>query len=131
MILNQILMAREPLKKLTEKTFTSYKKVRELAKLRKVVEDEVEIYVGEEKKAVDKYAEKDTRGNPIFLDGGRIKLKDNQAKFEFEQEVAKLRLSEIESPVAVELQESDFKDSSDIPTPEDMLLLDGIVNFVD
>lgn len=131
MILNQILMAREPLKKLTEKTFTSYKKVRELAKLRKVVEDEVEIYVGEEKKAVDKYAEKDTRGNPIFLDGGRIKLKDNQAKFEFEQEVAKLRLSEIESPVAVELQESDFKDSSDIPTPDDMLLLDGIVNFVD
>jgi hypothetical protein len=131
MILNQILMAREPLKRLTEKTFTSYKKVRELAKLRKVVEDEVEIYVGEEKKAVDKYAEKDTRGNPIFLDGGRIKLKDNQAKFEFEQEVAKLRLSEIESPVAVELQESDFKDSSDIPTPDDMLLLDGIVNFVD
>jgi hypothetical protein len=65
------------------------------------------------------------------LDGGRIKLKDNQAKFEFEQEVAKLRLSEIESPVAVELQESDFKDSSDIPTPDDMLLLDGIVNFVD
>jgi hypothetical protein len=131
MILNQILMAREPLKRLTEKTFTSYKKVRELAKLRKVVEDEVEIYVGEEKKAVDKYAEKDTRGNPIFLDGGRIKLKDNQAKFEFEQEVAKLRLSEIESPVAVELQESDFKDSCDIPTPDDMLLLDGIVNFVD
>jgi hypothetical protein len=131
MILNQILMAREPLKRLTEKTFTSYKKVRELAKLRKVVEDEVEIYVGEEKKAVDKYAEKDTRGNPIFLDGGRIKLKDNQAKFEFEQEVAKLRLSEIESPVAVELQESDFKDSSDISTPDDMLLLDGIVNFVD
>jgi hypothetical protein len=131
MILNQILMARELLKRLTEKTFTSYKKVRELAKLRKVVEDEVEIYVGEEKKAVDKYAEKDTRGNPIFLDGGRIKLKDNQAKFEFEQEVAKLRLSEIESPVAVELQESDFKDSSDISTPDDMLLLDGIVNFVD
>ena len=43
MKLKQIIEATEPLKRLSEKRLASYKKMRELVKLRKAVEQELEL----------------------------------------------------------------------------------------
>ena len=91
MKLIEVLNALIPLRALTEARFTSFKKSRELAILRKKVEFEGDFYAKEEKKIVETYAEKNEAGEPIILDGGRIKLKDIESKIAFDKEITDLR----------------------------------------
>lgn len=131
MKLNELLIASEPLKRLSERRLTSYKKMREIVKLRKAVEQELEFYYGEEKKAVDTYAELDKNGSPLFLEDGRLRLKDIESKIAFENEITKLRDTEIDGIDAVTLSEGDFNCSDDIPTAEEMISLEGVILFED
>lgn len=131
MKLKEVLKAREPLNRLMNKNFTSYKVLRELVKLQKAVGAEVEFYTAQEKKNIELYSEKDDKGNPVILAEGRIKLKDTQAKADFDGEIAKLYETDIDGITAVVIRESDFKSSDDYPTPGDMSALDGFVEFAD
>ena len=131
MKLKQIIEATEPLKRLSEKRLASYKKMRELVKLRKSVEQELEFYKAEESKCIDVYAEKDSNGNPVFLDDGRIQLKDLTAKIAFEKEIDTLRNTDIDGIEPVSVTEDDFLSPGDYPTINEMLSLEGIVNFED
>lgn len=126
-----IVGAKEALTRLTEKHFTNFKVARKLVALRKAVDAEVEFYAEEEKKAVDLYAEKDENGNPVFLGEGRLKLKNNEAKLAFESEVKKLLDTEVDDIEAVLLRESDFRAAEDLPSPGDMIALEGFVIFED
>lgn len=131
MKLNDILAAREPLKRLSEKRFASYKKMRELVKLRKAVEQEFDFYYAEEKKAVSNYAEHDENGAPIFLDDGRLRLKDYASKQAFEKEIATLRDTEVDGIERITLSEADFRTSADLPTPDEMIALEAFIDFED
>jgi len=127
----EVVKAKEPLKRLTEKRLSNYKVLRNLVKLGKSVDAEVEFYSEQEKKAVNQYAEKDEKGNPVFLTDGRLKLTDTNAKIAFETEISKLNETEIDGITVVEIHESDFSSSSEFPTAVDMLALEPIVHFVD
>lgn len=131
MKLKTLIEANEPLKRLCEKRFTSYKKMRELVKLRKTIEQEVEFYANEEKKAIATYAEHNADGTPIFLDDGRLRLKDAEAKLAFEKELTSLLDTDIEDIETISLKETDFRAIDDIPTIDDMLALEGIIIFED
>lgn len=131
MKLKDILDAKEPLKRLTEKRFTGYKKMRELVKLRKAVEQEVDFYLTEEQKAISRYAEVDAQGTPLFLDDGRLRLKDVDAKVAFEKEITDLRETDADDITPVTLSERDFRSTDDLPTADDMIALDGIIIFED
>ena len=117
-----ILQGRDALAKLTETPFTSYKTLRELVRLKKRVDEEYEFYSTQEKRAVDTYADKTEDGQLIFVEGGRLKLKDAQAKLAFDAELTKLNETEIEDIPAVTIRESDFKAA-------EMLLLSAFINF--
>ena len=129
MKLKDLIRTREALTRLTEKRFTSYKVIRSLVALRKAVDAEVDIYLEQEKKAVKTYAELDEKGNPIILSEGRIRLKDEKSKTLFDQELTKLRESEVDGIKPVTLKEEDFCSLEEIPTPSDILLLEPIVVF--
>lgn len=131
MKLKDLIEANAPLKHLTEKRFVSYKKMRELVKLRKAVEQEVEFYATEEKKAISLYAEVDVNGTPLFLDDGRLRLKDIDAKVAFEKEITTLRETEVDGIEAITLSESDFRSADDLPTVDDMIALEGVIIFED
>ena len=131
MKLNDLLTANDPLKRLSEKRFSSYKKMRELAKLRKAVDQELAFYATEEKKAISVYAEVDESGSPIFLPDGRLRLKDMEAKIAFENEISALRETDVEGISPITLCESDFRTTEDIPTVDDMIALEGIIIFED
>lgn len=124
-----ILQGREALAKLTETPFTSYKTLRDLVRLKKRVDEEFEFYSTQERKAVEAYADKTEDGQLIFVDGGRLKLKNAQAKLEFDAEIAKLNETEIEDIPTVTIHECDFKSATDFPTAADMLLLSAFINF--
>ena len=129
MKLIDVFNAREPLKRLTEKRFNNYKVLRQLVKLRKAVESEVEFYAQEERKAVMQYAEKDEKGNPVILTDGRLKLIDAEAKVAFDETIAKLNDTEVDDIERIVIRENDFASSADYPTPNDMALLDCIIAF--
>jgi len=129
MKLKDLLAANEPLKRLCEKKFASYKKMRELVKLRKVVEQEVELYATEEQKAINTYAELDKNGTPIFLDDGRLRLKDMDSKVAFEKEISTLRDTDIDGIEVVTICERDFYCSEDLPTVNEMIALEPLVVF--
>lgn len=131
MKLKNILEANLPLKRLSEKRLASYKKMRELVKLRKTVEQEVEFYATEEAKCVDAYAEKDSKGNPLFLEDGRLRLKDADAKVAFEKEISALRETDIDGVTPITISETDFLDALDFPTTNEMIALECIINFED
>ena len=129
MKIKDILIANEPLKRLCDRRLASYKKMRELARLRKTVEQEVEFYTAEETKAVHIYAEVDTNGVPIFLEDGRLRLKDMESKIAFEKEIEKLRDTEVDGIEPVTLCESDFRSGDDLPTVSEMIALEPLVVF--
>lgn len=129
MKLIDVFNTREPLKRLTEKRFNNYKVLRLLVKLRKAVETEVEFYVEEEKKAINLYALKDEKGNPVFTVDGRLQLKDVESKIAFEEEIKKLNATEVDGIKPVLLREEDFCSSADYPTPNDMALLETVIEF--
>lgn len=131
MKLKTVINSKPALEHLTQKRFKDYKKLRELVKLRKSVEAEFDFYVEQEKKAVDTYAEKGKDGTPVFLEDGRIKLVDPAAKAAFESELLRLQDTDIEDIQSVTLKESDFLSAEDLPTPNDMLTLECIINFED
>lgn len=129
MTIKDILTANEPLKRLCDKRLASYKKMRELAKLCKEVEQEVEFYTTEETKAVSVYAEVDKNGMPIFLDDGRLRLKDMESKIAFEKEIEKLRSTEVDGIEPITLCEKDFRSGDDLPTISEMVALEPLVIF--
>lgn len=129
MKLIDVFKAREPLLRLTEKRFNNYKVLRQLVKARKAVENEVEFYAEAERKAVTRYAEKDDKGNPVFLADGRLKLVDVEARIAFETEIGKLKDTEIDGIDKVVIRECDFVSSDDYPTPNDMTLLESVIAF--
>lgn len=124
-----ILNAKEPLTRLLECKYTSFKVVRDLVNLRKKLEAEVDFYIGEEKKLVDEYASKDEKGRPIVIEGGRIQFDSVEEKNKFEEEIINLRVLDIDGINPVHLKESDFRNNDDLPTPNDMIALEGIVEF--
>ena len=129
MKLMKVVSAKEALKRLTASHFSNYKILRKLVQLRKAVDAEVEFYAEAEKRAVEQFAEKDGNGNPIFLSDGRLKLKSPADKIAFESEITKLGETAVEGIEPVLIHEADFLSSSELPTPEDILLLDGIIVF--
>lgn len=131
MKLIEVLNALIPLRALTEARFTSFKKSRELAILRKKVEFEADFYAKEEKKIVEAYAEKNESGEPIILDGGRIRLKDEETKKAFDKAIADLRNTEVDGISKVRLSESDFGDSAKIPTPYELIALEPVIEFLE
>lgn len=131
MKLKTLIEANEPLKRLTDKRFASYKKMRELVRLRKALEQEIDFYATEEQKAVNVYAETDDKGTPLFLPDGRLRLKDADAKIAFETEIEALLNTEIDGITPVTLTEKDFLSSEDLPTASDMIALEAIIEFED
>ena len=129
MKLKELLVAQEPLKRLTEKRFTSYKTIRDIVNLRKAVDNEVEIYLEQEKKAISTYGKLDEKGNPIVLAEGKIQLRDEEAKKAFDKELTDLRESEIDNIKGITLREEDFRQVEDIPTPDEIITLEPIIRF--
>lgn len=129
MKLIELLNARSALKSLTEKNFANYKILRDLTRLRKSVDAEVEFYTEQERKAVLQYADKDEKGQPVILDNGRIKLKDIESKQAFDEELSKLRTLEVDGITKVVVEESDFRSSNDYPTPDEMIALECVIDF--
>lgn len=130
MQLIKIIQARAALCRLTETRFKNFAVSRSLCALRKRVDEEVQFLQTEQQKAINAYAElKD--GKPAFTDGGNVLLKSPADKETFEAEIKRLLELEISNISAVVIAEADFRSHEDYPSPDDMMALDGLVEFTE
>ena len=129
MTYENILTAHEALGNLTAKRFTSFKVARQLVALRKKVDEEFDFYASEEKKLLDLYAKKNKDGNPMITEENRIQLKDEASAKAFLQKIDELRSSPIEGIEPVKLCEGDFCEVQALPTPDEMIALEGFIEF--
>ena len=129
MTYENILIAHEALGNLTAKRFTSFKVARQLVALRKKVDEEFDFYASEEKKLLDLYAKKNENGDPMITEENRIQLKDAASAKAFLQKIAELRNSPVEGIEPVVLYERDFCEVQALPTPDEMIALEGFIEF--
>lgn len=129
MTYSNILSAREVLGNLTSKRFNSFRVARQLVALRKKVDEEFDFYVTEEKKLLDQYAKKDEHGEMLTSKENRIQLKDEASAKIFFQKITELRNSPVEGIEPVVLYEGDFCEAQALPTPDEMIALEGFIEF--
>lgn len=130
MQLIKVIQARAALCRLTETRFKNFTVSRNLCALRKRVDEEAQFLQTEQQKAINAYAElKD--GKPVFTDGGNVQLKSPADKEAFEAEMKRLLELEISDISPVVIAETDFRSPEDYPSPDDMMALDGIVEFME
>lgn len=110
-----LINAAKPLKRLTELHFNDFSKIYDLVNLKKKVDANLVFYVEEEKKLRDLYT----------IDGSQFKVGD--APELYRNDLQKLYNTEVDIPQKVTLNSECFLDSSDYPTPEEIILLDPVI----
>lgn len=130
MKLANIIRASEAMTNLTKKRFTNFKVARSLVALRKRVEEECNFLASEQQKAIKAFAELDENGRPIFLDDKHIQMKSPYDREKFEAVLSGLADMDIDDISPVEVAETDFADPRELPTPDEMFVLEGLVDFV-
>jgi hypothetical protein len=121
----KILNASDALKKLMQLRF-SLATALKLKKLANLVDEAIKVYVGEEKKLIDMYAKKDENGEVIMNEQNQFSFASVEDAQKFFKEREEMYNTEIDiEPVVIKL--NDIKDGE--ISPNDLVLLDGIVNF--
>lgn len=128
MQLIKIIQARAALCRLTETRFKNFTVARNLCALRKKVEELAEFTQQEQGKAVQAHAVLEN-GRPVLSDGGNIRLKSAEDKAAYDAEMQELVETEISDINPVTIVEADFRSPEDYPSPDDMMALDGLVEF--
>lgn len=129
MTYEHVINAHEALATLTTKRFTSFRVARKLVALRKRIDEEFDFYASEERKFLDLYAKKNENGDPIVTEENRIQLKDEPSAKAFLQKIDELRNSPVEGIEPVKLCEGDFCETQALPTPDEMISLEGFIEF--
>ena len=129
MTYGNVLTAHEALGNLTAKRFTSFRVARQLVALRKKIDEEFDFYASEEKKLLDLHAKKNKDGDLMITEENRIQLKDEASAKAFLQKITELRNSPVEGIEPVKLCEGDFCEAQALPTPDEMIALEGFVEF--
>lgn len=127
MQLIKIINSKAAVERLTQKRFNSFSAARKLAALRKRVDEETEFFTAEQRKALEEHAEYEN--DRLVTEGGGIRMKSTDDLKEYEAEMQRLFDTEIDGIEPVTISEADFRSPDDYPTPEDMLALEGLVEF--
>jgi hypothetical protein len=131
MKLNNVLNSATALTALTKKHFVNFKIIHDIVMLKKKCDEEYNFIIAQERELIDKYADKDEKGQAKTTPEGLVIFKNVQDRDTFESEVSKLKDTDIPDLKAITIKASDFKSTDEMPTPDEMIQLEGVVDFVD
>ena len=97
------------------------KKAHGIYSLAKVINEQREFFINEEKKLIEKF-------NAEILEGGNIRFKDAESQVGFMTEHNALMQYEVDA-AAIDLSFEDLGNSEF--TPVELMQLEGVINFVD
>jgi hypothetical protein len=105
--------------------------IHDIVMLKKKCDEEYNFIIAQERELIDKYADKDEKGQAKTTPEGLVIFKNVQDRDTFESEVSKLKDTDIPDLKAITIKASDFKSTDEMPTPDEMIQLEGVVDFVD
>jgi hypothetical protein len=126
---NYLLQSALLYNKSLQTNFTSFKLSRNLMIQKKKIDNELSIYLELEKKLIDKYAKKDDNGQPIVGEDGIIEFDSEDNKAEFIREIIELKNTTIDNFEKVTIYEDNFRNTNDIPSPNEMLALEEVIDW--
>lgn len=126
---NYLLQSAPLYNKLLQTNFTSFKPPRNLMIQKKKIDNELSIYLELEKKLIDKYAKKDDNGQPIVGEDGIIEFDSEDNKAEYIREIIELKNTTIDNFEKVTIYEDNFRNANDIPSPNEMLALEEVIDW--
>ena len=126
---NYLLQSAPLYNKLLQTNFTSFKLSRNLMIQKKKIDNELSIYLELEKKLIDKYAKKDDNGQPIVGEDGIIEFDSEDNKAEYIREIIELKNTTIDNFEKVTIYEDNFRNANDIPSPNEMLALEEVIDW--
>lgn len=132
MKLSDLIAARDQLKNLANMHYVHFSTIRAVANLVKEADVELEFFTKEFREIVNKYADKDKDGKPVVGSAGNFKLSDADKREEFYKAYNDLLSVDIADKVKkITIKESDFKDTKELPTPNELSALDPFVDWVE
>lgn len=129
MKINDILIAKESLTKLNKAKFNDFSLVYKIYKLTKQVNNVLDLVQEEQQKILETYAQKDANGN-VVIENNQYKFENTEARSKFIEEIEKLRNSEAEDIVKIDISVKDVQSAMDFSSAE-LLVLDPIINWID
>lgn len=130
--LQSILMIAPIFQELTRKHYDNFAAAWSVAEASKKILEQRQFYMDQEKGLVDQYAKRDDKGEIIIEHGNRIKFDKPEDGQKFQESIIKLQSTEIDlgDLFPLKLSPKDFKAGEDVLTPEQLMQLDGFVEFV-
>ena len=125
MILIDLVNKKRALDVLAEKHFNNFATVKAIYSLKKKVQEEFDFYVGEERKLIEEYADKDENGIPKIEDS-LIKFKTEEDKKKYVELIENLYNTNIDID-KITIKVEDFRD--ELPTPKELDDLDLFINW--
>ncbi len=129
MTINDILNAKESLAKLNKVKFNDFKVVSNVYKLTKKVNGVLEMVTQEQLKILDLYSKKDPAGKPL-IENGQYQFESIENRDKFIDEITSLKKSEVDDIDKIDIRLDSIQFASDF-TPEEMLALDPLINWID
>lgn len=125
MILIELVNKKKAVDALAEKHFNNFATVKAIYSLKKRVQEEFDFYVGEERKLIEEYADKDETGIPKIEDN-LIKFKTPEDKDKYVELIENLYNTNIDID-KITIKVEDFRD--ELPTPKELDDLDLFINW--
>ena len=129
--LSEILAVSAIFEALTHKHYTNFSLSFKIARAAKELASQKDFYIGEERKIIELYAQKDENGQVKIVNGNQISFKDQEDALKFNKDINDLANTEVDIFEPLEIKMSDFKEGEMDLTPNDLITLDGFVVFVD
>lgn len=125
----RILNVLAPMHELAGKRFTNWGVSIKVTKALKELESQKDIYVEKELSIVNHYGLKDEQGKVMYDANGQPKFTDVQIFNEFQKELLELQHTEVEIFDPIMLSVNDFKPDETPLTPNQIISLEGFVDF--
>ena len=130
--LGQILLVAPVFASLTTKHYGNFYLSYQIAKAAKELDQHRNFYVNEERKIVETYAIKDEKTKQVkIIDGNQISFKNQDDAIAFNKEINELHNMEVEVFEPFEIKVSDLTKGDANLTPQEILLLEDFVEFID
>ena len=109
--------------------YASFGTLHRVYKFKKKIDENVTFYNEQERVIVEKYADKNENGTvKVQMPEGRISFSEPSAFQSYNEEITKLRETDIPDIEPLKLSESDFKVMPEI-TPDTLVALEDVVEF--
>ena len=125
----EIVRASDAIKMFSSKRYSNWSVAVKISKMSKVLDENKNFCVEQERKIIDHYAEKDESGQIVIANGNQITFKDAETKAAFQDELNALHSTKVQVPDVIVIKPSDFAPGEISISPDDILRVEGFIDF--